>query len=86
MPKKPIYIQTRRGRMRKWVDLTEMRKASTEELRAWLWQNDPNGDYDGAQKEDMIFLIILQSEGSVRPGPKRGWPVWFEEVWQEEQD
>ena len=84
MPKKPIYIQTRYGRLRKWVDIREIQGASTEELRAWLWQNDSNGDYDGASRKDMVYLIIWidhENGGSISPGPKKNWPQWFADVW-----
>jgi hypothetical protein len=90
MPSKPIYKMSRGRRLRVWHDLTEINKASKEELRAWLWTNDSNGDYDDQpgesplSKRDMAYLVVWSlagSEGQIAPGPKKKWPSWFEEVW-----
>ncbi len=85
MPKKPVYVKTRYGVRREWQDLTELKKAGTEELRAWLYNYDRKGDFENMSRKDMIYLIILELAGTseqIYPGPKKLWPEWFRQDWE----
>jgi len=89
---KPVYKLSRGRRVRAWRTWAEIHKGSREELRAWLWQTDPNGDYDDHPGEDpltkreLAHLIVLTTAGTpdeIEPGARQLWPAWFVEAWKD---